>query len=65
MKIFYNPKTLKIMGMSDGETTMDFPFVETEEKYHSTGNLSIKNTENGVKLEVANGTFETSVYNQN
>ena len=35
MKIFYHPDTLKIMGASDGEDSMDFPYVETSEKYHS------------------------------
>jgi hypothetical protein len=34
-KVFYNPKTLKVMGMSDGDNSMEFPYLETAEEYHS------------------------------
>lgn len=40
-KIFYNKDTLKIMGMSDDKKTMDHPYVETSEKYHSLNALEI------------------------
>jgi hypothetical protein len=47
-KIFYNPTTLKIMGSSDGDDSMNFPHVETEEYYHSLKNLGIEKDEKGI-----------------
>lgn len=64
MKIFYNPKTLKIMGMSDGEISLELPYVETDEDYHSTGNLAIEIVEGEAILKVVNGFMKDSVYNQ-
>ena len=29
-KIFYDPKTLEIKGISDGENSMDLPFLKTD-----------------------------------
>ena len=58
MKIFYNPLNLKIMGMSDGENSMDFPFIEVETKYHSTMGLEIiLNKEKKPTLKI-NGLWE-------
>lgn len=63
MKIFYKPITdaddtlieCKIMGMSDGDVTMEFPYLETDEEYHATTNLRIE-IENGVpKLIITKG----------
>jgi hypothetical protein len=54
MKIFYN-KDLKIMGMSDGENSMEFPYVETDENYHSTINLAIEIVKNKPKLKIIKG----------
>lgn len=39
-KIFFD-SSLTIKGMSDGENSMDFPFVETDIDYHHTGNMKI------------------------
>lgn len=47
--IFYRPETLQIMGMSTDPKSMEFPYVETEKKYHSATNL---------KIEEKNGKFE-------
>ena len=59
MKIFYNPKTFKIMGGSDGDITMDFPYIEEKENYHSFKNLSLKKMKNDkVKLNIDKATFE-------
>jgi len=56
LKIFYHPDTLKIKGMSDGEDSMNFPYVETEEFYHSTQNLGIEKDKKGLaKLKVLEG----------
>lgn len=52
MKIFYNPKTLKIIGASDGENSLDFPYVETDENYHSLENLEIEKSGDKMKLKV-------------
>lgn len=41
-KVFYNPKTLEIKGVSDGEITMDFPFIETEQEIYFFSNFLIE-----------------------
>jgi hypothetical protein len=42
-KVFYNPnKENQIMGMSDGDSSMGFPFVETDEVYHELGHLRVE-----------------------
>ena len=51
-KIFYNPKTLKIVGMSDGDSSMEFPFIETLEEYHSTDGLEIKIVKDKAELKI-------------
>lgn len=51
-KIFYNPKTLIIQGMSDGDNSMEFPYIETAENYHSTIGLEIKIIENQPVLRI-------------
>ena len=57
-KIFYDPKTLKIKGSSDGEDSMTFPYVETEEYYHSLKGLNVEKDKKGkVKLKVLEGTL--------
>jgi hypothetical protein len=55
MKIFYHPVTNKIMGMSDGDNSMQFPYVETEEKYHSLDNLAVETKGGKPKLKVVKG----------
>jgi len=55
MKVFYNPLTLKIMGMSDGPISMDFPYIETEEVRHSTLNLVIEMVNKQPTLKVEEG----------
>ena len=59
MKIFYNPDTLKIMGMSE-EISMDFPYLETDENYHTTDNLSIVERDEELVLEITESTLEES-----
>lgn len=51
-KIFYNPETLEIKGMSDGDNSMEFPHVETEIDYHSTQNLGIEVVGGVVQLKI-------------
>lgn len=53
-KIFYRPESLQIMGMSDGEDSMNFPYIEVEENYHSTENMKIVPSGDGVQLIVEN-----------
>ena len=52
MKIFYNPDSLKIMGSSDDEDAMDFPYIETDTAYHSLDNLRIVEDDDNYELEV-------------
>lgn len=40
------------MGMSDGENSMNFPFIVTEENFHATNKLSLVEGINGVELVV-------------
>lgn len=64
-KIFYNPSTLEVMGMSDGHDAMDYPFIETEEEYHSTLGLGvILNDEGTPELKIEQGAWEESVPEQ-
>jgi hypothetical protein len=51
-KIFYDPETLEIKGMTDGGVPFQFPHVETDVDYHSTENLSIVPDGEGVALNV-------------
>lgn len=51
-KIFYRKENLQIMGMSDGENSLDFPYVETSEFFHSTENLEIKIVDNVAVLSI-------------
>lgn len=48
-KIFYRPTDLQIIGMSDGENSINMPYVETEADYHSTHNLLIVREEEDQK----------------
>ena len=61
MKIFYNPKTLKIMGMSDGGNSLEFPYIETAENCHSTDGLEIKIVKNIPTLKVKNVKLEDKI----
>lgn len=51
-KIFYHPKTLKIMGMCDEGTTMDFPFITTAKEYHSLEGLNVVREKDKYVLKV-------------
>lgn len=51
-KIFYREENLQIMGMSDGEVSMDFPYIETEENYFATSNMKIVREGDQVRLVV-------------
>jgi hypothetical protein len=57
-KIFYNPETLKIMGMSNDKNSMEMPYVETKKKYHSLSNLEIIKEKGKHKINVKNGILE-------
>ena len=48
MKIYYN-NDLKIMGFSTGDS-MDFPYIEVEENYHSSDEMYLER--NGEKVEL-------------
>ena len=52
MKIFYNPKTLKVMGSSDDANSMDFPFVTTNKKYHSLDHCIIEVKKDKATLKI-------------
>lgn len=54
-KIFFNPKTLEIKGMSDGENSLDFPYVEVEEDYHSYENLTVEKKGEEYQLKIIKG----------
>jgi len=48
--IFFDEETLQIKGMSDGDISMEYPYVQTDEDYHSLQNLSIQ--KNGEEYEL-------------
>ena len=48
----------KIMGMSSGEDSMDFPYVETDIDYHSTSALGIEMIDGVITLVVIQGTLQ-------
>lgn len=51
-KIFYNPQTLEIRAMSDGDDPVSLPYIEVEENYHSFQYLSLE--KKGKKIKVIN-----------
>jgi hypothetical protein len=57
-KIFYDEKTLEIKGMSDGEDSMQFPYIETTENYHSLTNLAIEIKNKKLKLKIIKEPFK-------
>lgn len=57
MYIFYNPKKdNRVMGASDNKDAMEFPCVESKQKFHSLDNLII----NDGKIEFKEGTLKNS-----
>jgi len=50
--IFYNPETLKVMGMSSDSTSMDFPVVETGEKFHSSAGFSLEKVDGRITVKI-------------
>ena len=58
-KVFYHPQTLEIKGMSDGDVSMEFPFIETKENYHSAKHLKIEKDKDGKpKLFITKGVLD-------
>jgi hypothetical protein len=57
-KIFYNPDTLQIMGMSEGEDSMSFPYVITEEDLHALNKCSIELNEGVPQLIIDQSPLE-------
>jgi hypothetical protein len=54
--IFYNPKKdNKIMGMSNDKNSMEFPYIESEQNFHSLDNLIINNKK---EIEFKEGTLK-------
>ncbi len=53
-KIFYKPETLQIMGMSDGEIVMGFPYIETEQIFHSLENVHVEKVDDIYVLKITN-----------
>lgn len=49
-KVFYNPDTLEIRGFSDGEVSMELPYIETHYNLKLIENFKIEETDG--KLEV-------------
>ena len=57
--IFYHPETLQIKGISDGNITMDFPYIKVKENYHSAEHLAIELDKKGkAKLVATKGTID-------
>jgi len=57
-KVFYKELPdgeYKIMGMSDGEVSMEFPYVEVEIPYHSTENLKVFKKKGKIELGITKG----------
>lgn len=49
--IFYRPENLQIMGMSDSETSMEFPYIETKENFHSLDGLKLYKEKKEIKIK--------------
>ena len=45
----------EILGMSNDENSLQFPYVETKENYHSTINLGIEIIKGKPKLKILKG----------
>lgn len=60
-KIFYNPKTLKIIGMSNGDSSLEFPYIETAENYHSTFGIEIVMENDKPTIKSKNITIEPQI----
>jgi hypothetical protein len=60
-KIFYNPDTLEIKAMTDGDTPLELPYVETDVDYHATDNLSIIDVEGTPTLNIEVGALDNPV----
>ena len=58
-KVFYNPETLEVKGFSDGEISMEFPYVETTENVMDIENVMIVMTDG-----VASIGFKNTSYSQ-
>ncbi len=56
-KVFYEPNTLQIKGFSDGETSMDFPYVETDVAPILLSNYKIEIIDEIPKLSVIKESF--------
>ena len=61
-KIFYDPRHKDlIMGMSDGDNSMEFPHVKTETQYHSLSNLEVKTDSKKAKfLKIKKGSLTSN-----
>lgn len=49
--IFYDPKNLKVMGMSDDENSLEFPCVEVAESYHSSTGYDLIEEDGKIKVK--------------
>ncbi len=49
-KVFYNAETLEIKGFSDGEVSMDFPYIETDHMIRETYSIRVIQGTNGPEL---------------
>ena len=56
-KIFYHPETLKIQGYSDGEKSMDFPFVTSKIEPFLLDNWKVEIVKGKPKLSFIKGTY--------
>jgi hypothetical protein len=46
-KVFYNPTTLQIIGLSDGDNSFDFPYIETQANLINTLAVELKKNKQG------------------
>ena len=63
-KVFYDPQSLVIKGFSDGEVSMDFPFVETSEAPIILSNYKIEIIDNVHVLSVIKESFTDEEWNK-
>ena len=57
MYIFYRPDSLQIVGASDCEISMEFPYIKIKEEYHSLDGLFLEREGKKVVLKVSNMTI--------
>lgn len=67
--IFYNPRNLKAMGMSDDATSMAYPYISVADDFHSTEGFDLKKVDGKIvvapkELVVDNFAKETGYHDR-